>query len=190
VSGKVRISGQPRQLFEPLKNNVLFCCPANPFLDTWFRLMDRTVPQAISVGIYNHLLFIDIDAFREKTHVLRTYPEYGPGAAASHCCPRPGDRLCSAVMLSRPLQSPSSIPLHICGVNSTVSGKSHFAQATMRHRRGRSSKAIHGVMLILQDLEALTRSASIRTGVNEMMTRFATAVPPGETRWHGFCLYR
>ena len=33
-SKKVYISGQPKQLFEPLKNNGLFCCPANPFLDT------------------------------------------------------------------------------------------------------------------------------------------------------------
>jgi hypothetical protein len=39
--------------------------------------MDRTVPQAISVGIYNHLLFIDIDAFREKLHASRTYPDSG-----------------------------------------------------------------------------------------------------------------
>jgi hypothetical protein len=31
--------------------------------------MDRYAHQAISAGIYNHLLFIDIDAFREKTHV-------------------------------------------------------------------------------------------------------------------------
>src|SRR5262244_862410 len=38
--------------------------------------MDGSVPQAISAGIYNHLLFIDIDAFWEKTHVLRTYPSY------------------------------------------------------------------------------------------------------------------
>ena len=36
--------------------------------------MERSVPQAISAGVYNHLLFIDIDTFREKTHVLRTYP--------------------------------------------------------------------------------------------------------------------
>src|SRR5262245_41540615 len=36
--------------------------------------MDRFAHQAIPVGIFNHLLFIDIDAFREKTHVLRTYP--------------------------------------------------------------------------------------------------------------------
>src|SRR5437868_1396104 len=40
--------------------------------------MDRSVPQTISASIYNYLLFIDIDAFREKTHVLRTYPSaYG-----------------------------------------------------------------------------------------------------------------
>src|SRR5262245_21084296 len=37
--------------------------------------MDRFAHQAIPVGIFNHLLFIDIDAFREKTHVLRTYPQ-------------------------------------------------------------------------------------------------------------------
>src|SRR5215510_13299405 len=36
--------------------------------------MDRFAHQAIPVGIFNHLLFIDIDAFREKTHILRTYP--------------------------------------------------------------------------------------------------------------------
>jgi hypothetical protein len=74
VSSKVHISGQPRQLFEPLKNNGLFCCPANPFLDAWFWLTDRYAHHSISECIYNHLLFIDIDAFREKTHVLRTYP--------------------------------------------------------------------------------------------------------------------
>ena len=74
MSSKVYISGQPSQLFESLKNNELFYCPANPFLDAWFWLMDRYAPQAISVDIFNHLLFIDIDAFREKTHVLRTYP--------------------------------------------------------------------------------------------------------------------
>jgi hypothetical protein len=73
LSSKARISGQLRKLFESLKNNELFCCPANPFLDTWFRFMDSSVPQAISVGIYNYLLFIDIDAFREKTHVHVKY---------------------------------------------------------------------------------------------------------------------
>ena len=36
--------------------------------------MDRYTHQAISTGICNHLLFIDIDDFWEKTHVLRTYP--------------------------------------------------------------------------------------------------------------------
>jgi hypothetical protein len=82
LSGKVYISGQPRQLLEPLKINGLFCCPANPFLDAWFRLMDRYVHQAISVGIYNRLLFIDINAFWEK----HTYSEHTPlraGAAAA-----------------------------------------------------------------------------------------------------------
>jgi hypothetical protein len=74
VSGKVHISGQPRQLFESLKNNGLLCCPANPFLDAWFWFMERYTHQAISVGIYNHLLFTDIDAFWKKTHLLRTYP--------------------------------------------------------------------------------------------------------------------
>jgi hypothetical protein len=34
MTEKAYISGQPKQLFEPLKNNGLFCCPANPFLDT------------------------------------------------------------------------------------------------------------------------------------------------------------
>jgi hypothetical protein len=29
-----------------LKNNGLFCCPANPFLDAWFRFMDRYAQQA------------------------------------------------------------------------------------------------------------------------------------------------
>jgi hypothetical protein len=81
VSSRVHISGQPSQLFESLKNNGLFCCPANPFLDAWFWLIDRYAHQAISVGIFNHLLFIDIDAFREKTHVLRTYP-YAASTAA------------------------------------------------------------------------------------------------------------
>src|SRR6516165_10461747 len=61
-------------LFEPLKNNGLFCCPANPFLDAWFWSTDRCAHQAISAGIYNHLLFIDIDAFREK----RAHPEHTP----------------------------------------------------------------------------------------------------------------
>jgi len=76
-SSIVHISGQPCQLFESLKINELFCCPANPFLDAWFWLMDRYAPQAISVDIFNYLLFIDIDTFREKTHVLRTYPIWG-----------------------------------------------------------------------------------------------------------------
>jgi hypothetical protein len=70
-------------LSESLKNNGLFCCPANPFLDTWFRLMDRYACKAISVSIYNHLLFIDIDAFREKTHVFRRNPPYGIPEASS-----------------------------------------------------------------------------------------------------------
>jgi hypothetical protein len=33
LSEKAYLSGQPKQLFEPLKKNELFCCPANPFLD-------------------------------------------------------------------------------------------------------------------------------------------------------------
>ena len=36
--------------------------------------MDRYAQQAISASIYNHSLCIEIDAFREKIHVLRTYP--------------------------------------------------------------------------------------------------------------------
>jgi hypothetical protein len=48
-----------------------------------------------------------------------------------------------------------------------------FEQATLGDRRFIGSKAVHRVMLIFQDLEASTQSASIRTGVNEMMTRFA-----------------
>src|SRR5262245_23018687 len=67
------LSGQPKQIFEPLKNNELFCCPANPFLDAWFWLTDRCAYQAISKGICNYLLFIDRDTFREKTRVSRTY---------------------------------------------------------------------------------------------------------------------
>jgi len=47
-----------------------------------------------------------------------------------------------------------------------------FEQAMLRDRRFIGSKAVHRVILIFQDLEALTQSASIRTGVNEMMTRF------------------
>ena len=69
-----RLSPQPKQIFEPLKNNELFCCPANPFLDAWFWLTDRCAYQAISKGTCNYLLFIDIDTFREKTRVSRTYP--------------------------------------------------------------------------------------------------------------------
>jgi hypothetical protein len=49
-----------------------------------------------------------------------------------------------------------------------------FEQATLRDRRFIGSKAVHRVMLMFQDLEASTQSARIRTGVNEMMTRFAT----------------
>jgi hypothetical protein len=74
VSSIAHLSGWPRQTFESLKNNGLFCCLANPFLDASFWLRDMYAHQAISAGIYNHLLFIDIDAFREKTHVLQTYP--------------------------------------------------------------------------------------------------------------------
>lgn len=47
-------------------------------------------------------------------------------------------------------------------------------QATMRCRRRTGSKAMHGAMRIFQSLEATTRSARIRTGVNEMMTRFVS----------------
>jgi hypothetical protein len=39
--------------------------------------MERYAHQTIPAGIYNHLSFIDIDAFREKIHVLRTYPKWG-----------------------------------------------------------------------------------------------------------------
>jgi hypothetical protein len=46
-------------------------------------------------------------------------------------------------------------------------------QATLRDRRFIGSQAAHRVILILQDIEASTQSASIRTGVNEMMSRFA-----------------
>ena len=45
-------------------------------------------------------------------------------------------------------------------------------QATLRDRRFIGSQAAHRVILIFQDLEASTPSASIRTGVNEMMSRF------------------
>ena len=45
-------------------------------------------------------------------------------------------------------------------------------QTTLRDRRFIGSQAAHGVILIFQDLEASTQSASIRTGVNEMMSRF------------------
>src|SRR5215208_2379110 len=45
-----------------------------------------------------------------------------------------------------------------------------FEQATLRDRRFIGSKVVHRVMLIYQGLEASTQSASIRTGVNEMMT--------------------
>ena len=48
-----------------------------------------------------------------------------------------------------------------------------FEQATLRDRRVIDSKAVHRVMLIFQDLEASTQSARIRTGVYELMTRFA-----------------
>src|SRR5262245_20360185 len=33
-SSKVHLAGQPMHLLESLKNNRLFCCLANPFLDT------------------------------------------------------------------------------------------------------------------------------------------------------------
>ena len=51
-----------------------------------------------------------------------------------------------------------------------------FEQAMLRDRRFIGSKAVHRVILIFQDLEALTQSASIRTGVNEMMTRFGPSL--------------
>jgi hypothetical protein len=86
MSDNLHISGQPRQLFASLKNNRLFCCPANPFLDAWFRFMDRSAHQAISAGIYNQLLFIDINAFREK----HTYSEHTPKGHSRECrAPRP-----------------------------------------------------------------------------------------------------
>src|SRR5262245_54645123 len=69
------LSGQPKQIFEPLKNNELFCCPANPFLDAWFWLTDRCAYQAISKGICNYLLFIDIDTFREKNTRIPNIPQ-------------------------------------------------------------------------------------------------------------------
>ena len=36
--------------------------------------MNRSAHQVISAGVYNLLLFMNIDAFWEKTHVLCTYP--------------------------------------------------------------------------------------------------------------------
>jgi hypothetical protein len=42
-------------------------------------------------------------------------------------------------------------------------------------RRFIGSEVVHRVMLIFQDLETSTQSARIRTGVNEMMTRFVTS---------------
>jgi hypothetical protein len=50
-----------------------------------------------------------------------------------------------------------------------------FEQATMRDKNLIGSKAMHRVMLIFQGLEASTQSDRIRTGVNEMMTRFVGA---------------
>jgi hypothetical protein len=47
-----------------------------------------------------------------------------------------------------------------------------YELATMRWRRLIGFKAMPRAMLIFQYLEAPTQSASIRTGVNEMMTRF------------------
>ena len=49
-------------------------------------------------------------------------------------------------------------------------------QTTLRDRRFIGSQAAHGVILIFQDLEASTQSASIRTGVYEMMSRFDMSV--------------
>src|SRR5438876_8956366 len=52
--------------------------------------MDRYAHQAISVGIFNHLLFIDIDAFQEKPNVLRTYPNKTSAQRPARCtgdCP-------------------------------------------------------------------------------------------------------
>src|SRR5215471_1145415 len=56
VSSIAHLAGWPRQTFESLKNNGLFCCLANPFLDASFWLRDMYAHQAISAGIYNHLL--------------------------------------------------------------------------------------------------------------------------------------
>ena len=53
-----------------------------------------------------------------------------------------------------------------------------FEQATMRCRRLIGSKSMQRATLIFQDLEAPTRSARIRTGVNEMMTWFVTTPLP------------
>jgi hypothetical protein len=61
--------------------------------------------QAISAGIYNYLLFIDIDAFREKTHVLRTYPEYRPSCQTAH---RPIGLLRRAILGRTRMAAPSS----------------------------------------------------------------------------------
>jgi hypothetical protein len=64
-----------------------------------------------------------------------------------------------------------------------------FEQATLRDRRFIDSKAVHRVMLILQDLEASTQSAIIRTGVNELMTRFDlyTRRPARQQAGHAPC---
>ena len=41
--------------------------------------MNRSAHQVISAGIYNLLLFMNIDACWEKTRVLCTYPMMGMG---------------------------------------------------------------------------------------------------------------
>src|SRR5918912_246102 len=56
--------------------------------------MNRSAHQVISAGIYNLLLFMNIDAFWEKTHVLCTYPQTArPGLEACFQVLAPGDLL-------------------------------------------------------------------------------------------------
>jgi hypothetical protein len=55
----------------------------------------------------------------------------------------------------------------------------------MQDKRFMDSKAVHRVTLIFQDLDASTQSSRIRTGVNELMTRFVRvdpAAPPRRVR--------
>jgi hypothetical protein len=48
LSSNVHISGRPMYLFKSLKNNRLFCCMANPFLDTQFRqYIDTLIRQTL-----------------------------------------------------------------------------------------------------------------------------------------------